>query len=1492
MTLTPVSVQLRNAANGARSQVVTHGIRLAPGELTTGARNTALRVTDGSTVSRVQWEPFGEIYPGSATESASFSQIAVHYPASMTSLEAREVTISEGSSQNVPFQLTPAVTNNVSTTVIALTIQGETRTIRASDVLGTTLDQNANADGRIGAEANAHLRRHVWRERWSNVSHQQLRAIWWEVAIEFLSGHDTAKIFVTWGYSWAEAGQALGNPWNDVDLILTSPVILTITGARSWFHREDKKINNISRSGNQAVYRLVDPCLAVTVVSAAAGTAGAGSFTFSTPVTIEAGTQFYVKADGLATRENYGLKTVAVSVVSGTTVTVTDEVWVETAITTPAFVPCRGTGTAAALALFEHRLMPQGCSHMLAGELGFASQTIPTTNGQRDGILAMAMNWPTVGLPPFHVIPDYNATVTDRANAITRLEEYETWLYGQGRDADPWYWGGALNVANQGGGGAQGLAFGTMRWWLLLRTCYPSCIGALLADMRQELGRPINNRRPTLSADLWSYAEHPQLAIWDGVPILDSATDDILGASEHIADWHCPITSNSPVYGWNRQHASFLTEVVVALVTADYSALKFFEVHEQIWLGSTDVNSPNITVAGNEVGRAFGRGMIRCGMDVFAVTGTPAVFDYLVARVLSVMGLGRQGFQVAYQHCPGRPGITYANWMHSMGSYDDRDAEVQAGSLEQHPHGYPWMDSVCSIFGYGLSLLLSRRLGDAHQATQACKLFAADLALQTTMYGWLDLRGLAPDAYYGLTINKTQAEVSIGTNWALLVGKTVTGYNSNTGVVVGLIETGGGNATLWLKNCTGPLWNTGTQALTFAASTFTASGLGEVTGFVGIKARRNTQSIYHPELGNTFTPLTTAQIETASTFPGYQPKTGEQPYILACTKEADPIITTGDGDDDNFLSAGMLLRISGQPAGAGGWTVLNGDWVLGTCTKTTVQLLGVDTSACTGNYVQTGAVLLNRMLWWNESVKPYTAYSLWQLGSAVVAEIFAAQGVYGSKSPDVQTKARTIIDYYGTLRAFDAGGQDVPRWNDIDEHAAIRANVFGVDTNPPSAPVNLRASATSGTEARATWQNTAANATFVDVEYRRTTGGAWSSTSVAATSSSAIITGLTADSAYEVRAKARNANGSSAYVGPTANSTFTTRSVSPGKIAPDAPTTLVTDSPNGSSITVAWTIEADNHDGHEVQWRVSPSGAWSAALVLGATAAYQIFQLASNTTYNIRVRAYHDQGVSEWLTGNQITDTEPPQGSVPPPPRPVSAVGGTRQIVLTWEQDLADPVVEIFEVSTVNDTGELVWVANVTAPTVTYTHAGLGWDELKVYQLRARNDLGYSEYSTPIIGRTVVEPPGGGAVAPSAPSNLRATNVGVSKVDLEWTAASGTEVGYIIERYISDELRPSGDPVAALDEPFVPHWKEIGRTLDPIVTFTDLGPLASDTDYSYRVSAYNTGGTSDPCTPLMVHTAIRVSGPMTRRARRNAWNRRRPLIVLDWETITNWRLGL
>jgi hypothetical protein len=79
----------------------------------------------------------------------------------------------------------------------------------------------------------------------------------------------------------------------------------------------------------------------------------------------------------------------------------------------------------------------------------------------------------------------------------------------------------------------------------------------------------------------------------------------------------------------------------------------------------------------------------------------------------------------------------------------------------------------------------------------------------------------------------------------------------------------------------------------------------------------------------------------------------------------------------------------------------------------------------------------------------------------------------------------------------------------------------------PAAPSNLRAAALSGTEASLTWTDNADNETGFAVELRD--GGTFTEIgSVAANSTSATIEGLTPNTNYIFRVKARNASGTSA----------------------------------------------------------------------------------------------------------------------------------------------------------------------------------------------------------------------------------------------------------------------------------------------------------------------------------------------------------------------------
>jgi probable HAF family extracellular repeat protein len=86
--------------------------------------------------------------------------------------------------------------------------------------------------------------------------------------------------------------------------------------------------------------------------------------------------------------------------------------------------------------------------------------------------------------------------------------------------------------------------------------------------------------------------------------------------------------------------------------------------------------------------------------------------------------------------------------------------------------------------------------------------------------------------------------------------------------------------------------------------------------------------------------------------------------------------------------------------------------------------------------------------------------------------------------------------------------------------------------------------------------------------------------------------------------------------------------------------------------------------------------------------------------------------------------------------------------------------------------------------------------------------------------------PAGTLTRPAAPTNLSATAVGSSRVDLGWTDSSGTETGFRIER------RTGGETFSLVET--------VGANT---VAYSDSG-LAPTTTYEYRVLAFNVAGVS------------------------------------------------
>jgi len=455
--------------------------------------------------------------------------------------------------------------------------------------------------------------------------------------------------------------------------------------------------------------------------------------------------------------------------------------------------------------------------------------------------------------------------------------------------------------------------------------------------------------------------------------------------------------------------------------------------------------------------------------------------------------------------------------------------------------------------------------------------------------------------------------------------------------------------------------------------------------------------------------------------------------------------------------------------------------------------------------------------------------------------------------------------------------------------------------DPTAAPSNLTATAVSNSQINLTWQDNATDETGFTVERLEDDDFSEIATLPANTTSYS-NTGLAASTEYTYRVQAFNASGNSAYSDAADDKTF-----------PNAPSSLAATAVSIRQINLTWNDNSTDESGVLIERKIGAGGTYSQIDAVEAdVTSYSDVGLAASTNHYYRVRAYNDEFADSSAYSNESNATTfnlaPTLTSIAPNKgdrlqtldviftgtnfidgvslvsfgaditlnstivnsatqitanitigaaatlgaRNVSITnsgpgGGTSSIQIFTVNDFSPEAPSNLAATAVSDSRiNLTWQDNSTNETgfkierktgagsaysqidsvsgnvTSYSNTGLTSLTIYFYRVRAYNAGGNSASSNEENATTPPNPP-------DAPSNLAAVAISTSEIELTWEDNSSLESGFKIERKIGASSA----------------YSEINSVGDDQTDYSDVD-LAANTNYFYRVKAYNSGGNSAP----------------------------------------------
>jgi len=313
--------------------------------------------------------------------------------------------------------------------------------------------------------------------------------------------------------------------------------------------------------------------------------------------------------------------------------------------------------------------------------------------------------------------------------------------------------------------------------------------------------------------------------------------------------------------------------------------------------------------------------------------------------------------------------------------------------------------------------------------------------------------------------------------------------------------------------------------------------------------------------------------------------------------------------------------------------------------------------------------------------------------------------------------------------------------------------------------------------------------------------------------------------------------------------------------APAAPSGLSANAVSSAQVDLSWTDNASNEDGFIVERSADGGVTWN-PVGLPTPAGVTTFSditVAPVSTYQYRVYAFNANGSSQPSNIAEVTTPDVP----PAAPSDLVATNVTSaQVDLAWTDNSANEDGFVIERSA--DLGATWNQAGQTgAGVASFSDTNVIPGNSYLYQVYAFNNITGNSAPSNSVQADVPN------VVPADPTNLIATAVASTQVDLAWTDNANNEDGFRVER--SDDGGTT--------------WNPVGQTAASVTTFSDTG-LTPGTGYMYRVYAFNiVGDSTNPTDPISVTTT--TGTPPAAPSNLLVTNRTASSLTLTWMDNSN-----